>query len=120
MEEDEAETQRAFFPKTSAEHHPILKEDRRVYERMVELLRNSEYEGQDRRPERMALSQNPNVSMENVEETEGKDALFDETGSAQRAGIYDSKLSQRILVDNQYRGSQYGTYKRKTDKQRFL
>ena len=68
----------------------------------------------------MAIPQNTNVSMEDVEETKGKNALPDEFGSAEANRIYGGKLSQRILVDIKHISCKDGTNKRKTDKQRLL
>ena len=69
MEENETETQRAFFPKTSSEHYPIPKQNRNLHERMAELLLSSGYEKEDRETKLMAIPQNSHVFVEDVEKT---------------------------------------------------
>lgn len=58
--------------------------------------------------------------IEDVEESKGENALFNEIRSAETNRIYGGKLSQRILVDIEHSSGKDGANKRKTDKQRLL
>ena len=68
----------------------------------------------------MALSQNPYVYMETVEETKNEGKKSDKDGSTKGLGMADRKQSPWILVHNAYSCRKHGNDKRKTDKQWLL
>ena len=68
----------------------------------------------------MAKSQNPNVYMETMEETENQGEEPAENGSAGRFGMAGRKQPERILVYHANGSGKYGNDKRKTDKQWLL
>nr|WP_305734489.1 hypothetical protein [uncultured Phocaeicola sp.] len=87
---------------------------------MAKLLWNSKHEGQHRRHQWMALSQNPYVYMETMEETKDKSAKPNQDGCAGGLGMADWKQPQGTLVYNTYSYRKYANDKRKTDKQWLL
>ena len=68
----------------------------------------------------MAISQNPHVHLETMEETEDKDKKSAKDGSTKGLGMASRKQSQRILVCDSYDSGQFSNDKRKTDKQWLL
>ena len=68
----------------------------------------------------MALSQNPYVHMEAMEEAENKGAQSDKDGSSEGFGMAGGEQSPRTLVHDTYSSHKYGNDKRKTDKQWLL
>lgn len=60
---------------------------------MAELLWNCRHEEKDRRPKRMAISQNSNVHMEAMEETKDKGKKSVKDGSAKGLGMASRKQS---------------------------
>ena len=91
MEEDEAKAQRLIFPKKSAEHHPSPQTYRNIHEGMAKLLFGSKHEDWYRGAEQMAISQNSNVFMEDVEKTESENALLNETGNPRKICSHGGK-----------------------------
>lgn len=82
---------------------------------MAELLWDSRYEESDRRPEQVAISQNPDVHMETMEEAkdEGKKSI--ENGSARGFSLAGRQQSKRILVYDPN-----GSHKHGNDKKRLI
>jgi hypothetical protein len=80
VEEDESQAEKPFFPKARTERVAGTLQNQSVYARMAELLRNRGDEEEYRRIEWMAVPQNPDVHLEDVEETEVEDEVSDETG----------------------------------------
>ena len=68
----------------------------------------------------MAISQNPNVYMETMEETENEGEEPAENGSAERIGMEGREQPKRLLVYHTNGSGKYGNDKRKTDKQWLL
>ncbi len=68
----------------------------------------------------MALSQNPYVYMETMEEVKDESAKPNQDGSAEGLGVAGWKQPPGILVYNTYSCRKYGNDKRKTDKQWLL
>ena len=68
----------------------------------------------------MAISQNPYVHLETMEETEDKDKKSAKDGSTKGLGMASRKQSQRVLVGDSYDSGQFSNDKRKTDKQWLL
>ena len=68
----------------------------------------------------MAISQNPNVYMETMEETENEGKEPAENGSAERIGMEGREQPKRLLVYHTNGSGKYGNDKRKTDKQWLL
>lgn len=87
---------------------------------MVELLWNGNDEEQHRRHQCIALSQNPYVYMETMEETKDKSAESKQDGSAEGFGVADRKQLPKKFVYNIYSRRKYGNDKRKTDKKWLL
>ncbi len=68
----------------------------------------------------MALSQNPYVYMETMEETKDKSAKSNQDGSAEGFGAAGWKQPPGILVYNTYSRRKHGNDKRKTDRKWLL
>ena len=68
----------------------------------------------------MAISQNPYVHLETMEETKDEGKKSNKDGSTYGFGTSSGKQSQRLLVCDAHRSGQFGNDKRKTDKQRLL
>ena len=68
----------------------------------------------------MAKSQNPNVYMETMKETENEGEEPAENGSAERIGMEGREQPKRLLVYHTNGSGKYGNDKRKTDKQWLL
>ena len=68
----------------------------------------------------MAISQNPYVHLETMEETEDKDKKSATDVSTNVLAMARTKQSQRILVCDSYDSGQFSNDKRKTDKQWLL
>ena len=62
----------------------------------------------------MAISQNPNVYMETMEETENEGEEPAENGSAERIGMEGREQPKRLLVYHTNGSGKYGNDKRKT------
>ena len=60
----------------------------------------------------MAISQNPYVHLETMEETEDKDKKSAKDGSTKGLGMASRKQSQRILVCDSYDSGQFSNDKR--------
>ena len=97
-----------------------MSKDKSIYAGMAELLRNRRYEEPNRGTEPMAISQNPNVYMETMEETENEGKEPAENGSAERIGMEGREQPKRLLVYHTNGSGKYGNDKRKTDKQWLL
>lgn len=103
-----------------SEHTPIVRKDKGVYSGLAELLWNCRYEEADRGTQQMAISQNPNVYMETMEEPENEGEEPAENGSGKRFGMAGRKQPERLLVYHANGSGKYGNEKRKTDKQWLL
>ena len=68
----------------------------------------------------MAISQNPYVHMETMEETKDEGKKSEKDGSTGRFGMAGRKQPPWVLVYNTHNCHQYGNDKRKTDKQWLL
>ena len=97
-----------------------MRKDKGVYAGLAELLWSSRYEEPNRGTEPMAISQNPNVYMETMEETENEGKEPAENGSAERIGMEGREQPKRLLVYHTNGSGKYGNDKRKTDKQWLL
>ena len=75
------QTERACVPEKSAETADFSGQDKIVYARLAELLRNSEHEESHRRTQSMAIPQNPNVHLEALEEAKDKNPQPAKAGS---------------------------------------
>ena len=69
MEEDVGQAERACVPEKGAETADFFGQDKSIYARLAELLRDSEHEESHRRPESMAVPSDKDVHMEALEET---------------------------------------------------
>ena len=74
MEEDESQMQRTSVAEEGAETADFPGQDKRIYARLVELLRDSEHEESDRRIEPMAIPSRKDVYLEAMEEAEDEDS----------------------------------------------
>ncbi len=81
VEEDESQTQRACVPEESAETADISGQDKSIYARLAELLRDSEHEESHRRIEPMAVPSRKDVYLEALEEAEDEDSESMQVGS---------------------------------------
>ena len=81
MEEDESQMQRTSVPEEGAETADLSGQDKRIYARLVELLRDSEHEEAHRRIEPMAVPSRKDVYLEALEETEDEDSESMQVGS---------------------------------------
>ena len=87
---------------------------------MAELLWDCRYEESDGETESVAVSQNPYVHMETMEETKDKGKESEKDGSTGGFGMAGGKQPPWVLVYNAYSCYQHGYDKRKTDKQWLL
>ena len=83
MEESQGETAPTHFPEQVREYRPNDGEDKSLYAGMDELLWDSGYEEQHRKPERMAVPADTDVYLEAVETAKDKDEKTHWTGSGQ-------------------------------------
>ena len=81
VEEDESQTQRTCVPEEGAETADISGQDKSIYERLAELLRDSEHEESHRRTEPMAVPSRKDVYLEALEEAEDEDSESMQVGS---------------------------------------
>ena len=81
VEEDESQTQRTCVPEEGAETADISGQDKSIYERLAELLRDSEHEESHRRTEPMAVPSRKDVYLEALEEAEDEDSKSMQVGS---------------------------------------
>ena len=82
MEESQGETAQAHFPEQVRKYRPNHGEDKGLHERMAELLWDSGYEEQHRKPEWMAVPPDTDVYLEAVETAENTQAEADGSGNA--------------------------------------
>ena len=80
MEESQGYPAQAHFPEQVRKYRPNHGEDKGLHERMVELLRNSGYEEQHRKPKRMAVPPDTDVYLETVETAQNPEEKADGTG----------------------------------------
>ncbi len=83
-------------------------EDKGLHERMAELLRNSGYEEQHRKPKRMAVPSDTDVYLEAVETAQNQDEKTQRTGSGRPLCGDNSLRPQRILVQCRKQSGQLG------------
>ena len=74
MEEDESQMQRTSVAEEGAETADLSGQDKRIYARLVELLRDSEHEESHRRIEPMAVPSRKDVYLKAMEEAEDEDS----------------------------------------------
>ena len=80
MEESQGETAPAYFPEQVRKHHPNDGKDKSLHERMAELLWDSGYEEQYRKPQRMAVPPDTDVYLETVEIAQNPEEKADGPG----------------------------------------
>ena len=115
MGEDESQTERACVPEESAETARLSGQDKGIYARLAELLRDSEHEEPNRQPEPMAVPPHKDVHMEALEEVKDENTEPARVGSPRGNGLQGRKLPQGLLVDEQHGSGEDGFDKRKTD-----
>ena len=108
MEESQGETAQDHFPEQVRKYRPNHGENKGLHERMAELLWNSGYEEQHRKPKRMAVPPDTDVYLETVETAQNQNEETHRTGSGQSLCGNDSLRPQRILVQCRKQGSQLG------------
>ena len=73
---------------------------------MVELLWDSRHEEQYRRPEQVAVSQNPDVYLETVETAKDEETEPDKAGDTGILCMYGGEQPKRVLENVQHNNGQ--------------
>ena len=85
--QDESQAERACVPEESAETAGFSGQDKGIYARLAELLRDCEHEEPNRRSEPMAVPSHKDVHMEALEESKDENTKPAHVGSPRRNGL---------------------------------
>lgn len=98
MEKVQVKVKRLIFPKVCTKYQTITRENKSVCERMAELLWNSKHERKYRNNQLVAVSSDPDVHLETMEETKNEGKKPKKDGNPKEICTYGSKQPKRALV----------------------